>query len=151
VDGLGRDASGKRAGDLRFVATALRVLAEHRVRFDPVLEVEGAGRVAFLLVANADPYTYVGPVPLRLARHARFDRGLDAVGPTRFRLRHVPGALVYLATGRHALPLLELRDADALTVRADRPLPLQADGEDLGDATEVVLEAERDAVTVLAP
>jgi diacylglycerol kinase family enzyme len=36
-------------------------------------------------------------------------------------------------------------------VRADRPLPLQADGEDLGDATEVVLEAERDAVTVLAP
>jgi diacylglycerol kinase family enzyme len=63
----------------------------------------------------------------------------------------VPGALVYVATGRRALPLLELHDADSLTVRADRPLPLQADGEDLGDATEVVLEAERDAVTVLAP
>jgi hypothetical protein len=29
-------------------------------------------------------------------------------------------------------------------------LPLQVDGEDLGDATEVVLEAERDAISVLA-
>ena len=30
-----------------------------------------------------------------------------------------------------------------------RPLPLQADGEDLGDVREAVFEAERDAVTVL--
>ena len=29
------------------------------------------------------------------------------------------------------------------------PLPLQADGEDLGDVTEVHVECERDAVTVL--
>jgi hypothetical protein len=29
-------------------------------------------------------------------------------------------------------------------------MPLQADGEDLGDVTEVVCEAERDAVSVLA-
>ena len=31
----------------------------------------------------------------------------------------------------------------------DRPLPLQADGEDLGDVEHVVFEAERDAVDVL--
>jgi hypothetical protein len=29
------------------------------------------------------------------------------------------------------------------------PLPLQADGEDLGDVTHAVFEAERDAVMVL--
>jgi hypothetical protein len=29
------------------------------------------------------------------------------------------------------------------------PMPLQLDGEDLGDVTEVVFEAERDAVSVL--
>jgi diacylglycerol kinase family enzyme len=40
-------------------------------------------------------------------------------------------------------------DLDRIVVRADRPLPLQADGEDLGDHTEVVFEARRDAVSVL--
>jgi hypothetical protein len=31
----------------------------------------------------------------------------------------------------------------------DEPLPLEADGEDLGDVTEAVFQAERDAVDVL--
>jgi hypothetical protein len=47
--------------------------------------------------------------------------------------------------------LLYGHDLDRLVLRGDRPLPLQVDGEDLGDATEVVLEAERDAVSVLVP
>ncbi len=62
-----------------------------------------------------------------------------------------PARLVYVATGKQALPLLTLHDADRLVVRCDVPLPLQVDGEDLGDVSEAVLEAERDAVTVLAP
>ena len=41
-------------------------------------------------------------------------------------------------------------DLDALMVRCDRPLPLQADGEDLGDVTEASFTAERGALTVLA-
>jgi len=36
-------------------------------------------------------------------------------------------------------------------VRCDRPLPLQADGEDLGDVETAAFEAERDAVSILAP
>jgi diacylglycerol kinase family enzyme len=151
VDALGRDPSGRRAGDLRFLGVALKTVAARRLRFDPALEVEGHGRASFLLVANGDPYTYLGAMPLRLARRARFDAGLDAVGPRAFRLRHVPGAIAYVATGRQALPLLALHDADRIVVRCDLPLPLQADGEDLGDVSEAVLEAERDAVTVLAP
>ncbi len=38
---------------------------------------------------------------------------------------------------------------DEIRVRCDEPLPLQADGEDLGDVAEAVFEAERDAVSVL--
>ena len=45
--------------------------------------------------------------------------------------------------------VLTLHDADRLVVRCDEPLPLQADGEDLGDVTEAVFEAERDAIDVL--
>ncbi len=44
---------------------------------------------------------------------------------------------------------LSARDLDRIVVRCDRPLPLQVDGEDAGDVSEAVYEAERDAVTVL--
>ena len=149
MDARGRRADGKRPGDAVFAWTAVRTLAETRVRFDPVLDVDGHGRAAFALVANADPYSYVGRLPLRLPRGARLEGGLDVLGPRSFRLRSLPGALRYLLTGRTRLPLLELHDQDRIQVRCDRPLPLQLDGEDVGDVTEVVFEAERDALTVL--
>jgi diacylglycerol kinase family enzyme len=45
--------------------------------------------------------------------------------------------------------LLTVHDLDRIEVRCDRPLPLQADGEDLGDVESAVFEAARDAVSVL--
>ena len=56
----------------------------------------------------------------------------------------------YLVTGRTRLPLVQLHDADRIGIRCDAPMPLQLDGEDLGDAAEVGFEAERDAATVLS-
>ena len=150
MDARGRDAHGKRPGDAVFAWTAAQALLAHRVRFDPVLEVAGHGRVAFALVANCDPYTYAGPLPLHLPRGAAFESGLDLLAPRRLRVRSLPGAVRYLATGRTGLPLVHLHDADRIELRCDAPLPLQLDGEDVGDVTEVVFEAERDAVTVLA-
>jgi diacylglycerol kinase family enzyme len=40
-------------------------------------------------------------------------------------------------------------DLDELTVHCERPLALQADGEDLGDVTEALFRAQRDALSVL--
>ena len=149
MDARGRRADGKRPGDAVFAWTAVKTLAETRVRFDPALEIEGHGRVAFALVANADPYSYVGRLPLRLPRGARLEGGLDLLGPRALRLRSLPGAVRYLLTGRTRLPLLELHDQDRIEIRCDAPMPLQLDGEDLGDVDSVLLEAERDAVSVL--
>ena len=115
MDARGRRTDGKRPGDAVFAWTALKTLAETRVRFDPVLEVEGNGRAAFALVANADPYTYLGRVPLRLPRGARLEGGLDLLAPRSLRLRSLPGAVRYIATGRTRLPLIELRDADRIS------------------------------------
>jgi diacylglycerol kinase family enzyme len=153
VEALGRTTEGKRAGDLAFALVALRTLAARRGRFDAALEVEGSGRAAFALVANCDPYTYFGRIPLRIAPLARFEAGLDVVAPRRVRTRSLPRFVAYAVRGRgqqRARDVLYRHDVDHLVVRADAPLPLQLDGEDLGDATEVVFEAERDAVTVLA-
>jgi diacylglycerol kinase family enzyme len=149
MDARGRDETGRRPGDLVFAWTAVKTLAERRLRFEPVLEVEGHGRAAFALVANSDPYTYVGRLPLRLPRGAQIDKGLDLLAPRSFRARSLPGAFRYILTGRTRLPLLHLHDADRIEIRCAVPMPLQLDGEDLGDVTAVLFEAERDAVSVL--
>jgi diacylglycerol kinase family enzyme len=154
VDALGRSTTGKRPGDAKFALTALRLLAERRARFEPELEIAGLGRAAFALVANADPYTYLGRLPLRVAPEAEFELGLDVVAPVCLRARMLPRILVYLLVTHgqtRARDILYAHDRDRIEIRCDRPLPLQADGEDLGDVTEAVFEAERGAAIVLAP
>ncbi len=152
VDAFGRTMERGRAGNVQFAATALRVLAEARFRLEPVLEVRGHGRAAFALAANCDPYTYVGRVALHVAPLATFEGGLDVVGARRLTPSALPRFVTYVLRGRgqeRARDVLYAHDLDRAEIVCDRPLPLQSDGEDLGDVSEVVLEAERDAVTVL--
>jgi diacylglycerol kinase family enzyme len=152
VDRLGRSGEGRRAGDLAFVWTAVRLLAERRLRLDPVLEIAGLGRAAFALAANCDPYTYAGRLALHVLPDARFELGLDVLGPRSVRARKLPRFLWFALTGRgqtRASDVLYRHDLDRVEIACDAALPLQADGEDLGDVERAVLEAERDAVTVL--
>jgi diacylglycerol kinase family enzyme len=152
VDALGRRDDGKRPGDTAFVKSALRLVVEQRLRFEPALEVEGRGRAAFALVANGDPYTYAGSIPIRVAPEARFELGLDLVAPKRVRAVTLPRLLRYVLTGRgqaRSRELLYGHDLDRIEIACDRPLPLQADGEDLGDVVHAVFEAERGALAVL--
>jgi diacylglycerol kinase family enzyme len=150
LDGLGRDAAGARPGDLAFARMVMNMLRERRGRWEPALEIEGVGRAAFVLVANCDPYSYAGSIPLRVAPQARFESGLDWVAPKRVRPQDVPQMVSWIVRGRgYDDRVLRGHDVDRLLVNCDEPLPLQADGEDLGDVQEVVFEARRDAVSVL--
>ena len=93
-------------------------------------------------VANGRPYTYAGPAAGddrgrgRLRRRARLRRparGLAGLGP-RPRVARLPRP----ARRRPARPHRP-RPRRASTSAATVPLPLQADGEDLGDVTEAQL------------
>ena len=152
LDALGRGEDGQRPGDVVFALTLARILLERRGRWPDALELEGLGRAAFALVANGDPYTYAGPIPLRIAPEAQFELGLDVVAPHSVRARSLARFLGYALAGHGQVGAGDVHyghDLDRLVVRCDRPLPLQADGEDLGDVEEAVFEAERDAVSVL--
>ncbi len=152
VDARGRRDDGKRPGNTAFVASAVQLLVEQRLRFEPALDVQGRGRAAFALVANGDPYTYAGSIPIHVAPEARFELGLDLVAPKRVRATTLPRLLRYVLTGRgqaRSRELLYGHDLDRIEIACDRPLPLQADGEDLGDVEQAVFEAERGAIAVL--
>ena len=152
VDELGRQPDGRRPGDLAFGWTAARTLSRHAFRIEPALEVRDLGRAAFALVSNCATYSYAGRLPIRISPQASFEGGLDLVAPRSLRPFGLPRVLSYAFLGGDrgkARELLYVHDADRLEVVCDRPLPLQADGEDLGDVEAAVFEAERDAVTVL--
>jgi diacylglycerol kinase family enzyme len=150
VDELGRRPDGRRPGDVAFVKVASGALWGRRGRFDEQLEVEGAGRAAFVLVANCSPYTYAGTMALDLVPGASFDEGLAYVAPVAVRARDLPRLLLRGARGSGLEDgrTLAARDLDRIVVHCDEPLPLQVDGEDTGDVRDAVYEAERHAVTV---
>ena len=150
VDRLGRRADGRRPGDLAFAAAIVRSLAAQRGHLEPQLEIAGLGRAACAFVANGSPYTYAKAVPIPIAAEARFDLGLDLVAPIRVRRRTLPATALRILTGRvRSGPYLYGHDLDRVEIACDRPLPLQVDGEDLGDVDHALFEAERSAVSVL--
>ncbi len=151
VDARGRDPEGRRAGNTAFILAIARILVERRFRIAPQLEIEGYGRAAFVLVTNGKPYTYAGPVPVTLSREADFVAGLDFVAPREVEPSAIPALLVRGFRGSLSgdRRVLVGHDLDAFEVRCDRPLPLQVDGEDLGDITSATFGAVRNALTVL--
>lgn len=146
----GRRHDGRLPGDLVVAWLMARQLAAHRGGYDPALQIEGLGRVAFALVANGDPYSYAGPLALHLVPDARFELGLDLVAPVAIRGRSIPVVIaraLFGGGGRESF--LQAHDLDRIDIVCDRPMPLHVDGEDLGDVSEAHFECERGAAAVL--
>jgi diacylglycerol kinase family enzyme len=150
IDDRGRSPDGTRPGDLAFVSTFARLLVEHRGRLEPMLEIEGFGRAAFLFVANVNVYSFLKAIAIKATPEAVFEEGLDFLAPVSVTPRTLPPLLYALARGRPARNALRGHDLDRIEVKTDRPLPLQVDGEDIGDVTEAVFEAERGSISVLS-
>jgi hypothetical protein len=105
-----------------------------------------------IFVSNDAVFTYAGPRAFRFSPDARFELGLDFVAPERAGVASSVrwGARLFAGRGLAGLPgVLYAHDVDTIRVVCDRPLPLQVDGEDLGDVGEALFEAERDAVSIL--
>src|SRR6266516_5670015 len=140
---------GRRAGDGAYVwEVTRRLLSGYETR----LQLPGLGRASILLVSNGPVFTYLGRAPLRFSPQATWEGGLDLAAPEHLRAVSVPRLLGRVAAGRGlsgAQGVLSGHDLDRIEVVCESPMPLQADGEDLGDVTQVVFEAEREAVSVL--
>jgi diacylglycerol kinase family enzyme len=156
VDSAGRP-KGRRPGDVYFAAQILRTLLRGEYR-EPQLDVSKGEQVVArgvsIFVANVHPWSYVGPFPLKLAPRATFEGGLDVVVPSDMRRRHLPRyATQLLLTGSQAHRpdrlLAYLHDVDDVRVSCARPLPVHADGDDLGDVEEIVYGVARDGARIL--
>ena len=165
--GLGLDAEvvrrvehkrsdGRRATPALFVRQGVQHFFLHARRSEPAITVHTDGRqperIGLALVCNSDPWTYLGPRPVRPLPEASFDLGLDLFGlrslGTVTVLRHLRQILARNPRPR-GRNVLTLHDVDGFRLTADRPLAFQVDGDDLGDRTEVVFRAVPRALDVV--
>jgi len=149
------------AGPSLFVYTAFSTWLHSYDRSRPRLAVEftDGSQVAdgyFALAQNTDPYTYLGARPLRVAPHASLDRGIALA--TFRTLSAIPFLRLVAAALGYGRPLgfqraLDLReDLDGFTIRAlAGALPVQVDGEYLGEVDEALFVHERDALRLVMP
>ncbi|MCK9894903.1 diacylglycerol kinase family protein [Frankia sp. AgB32] len=99
-------------------------------------------QIALGIVCNTRPWTYLNSRPVLACPDASFDTGLDLLALQRVRMSSVlRSARQMLAAdgGPHGRNVVSRHDAATMRFRADDPIPLQMDGEYLGESHEVLL------------
>lgn len=105
------------------------------------------------IIQNARPWTLLGDIAVEASTGASLQRGIDLVGlrslSTPMAVRSATAMLTGkgLADGPDALVL---SDQDLVDVSSKRPLPLQVDGDLVGDVTQVTFRAVPDALRIVA-
>lgn len=151
-------ARGHEATPARYLATTLRQFFWHTDRRAPALTVDlpdtTIGGVFVAIIQNTSPWTYLGALPIAPCPDASFDAGIDLFAVRRM---SVPAALRLARrmiagsrAGSTGGSLTVAHDLDSLSVRADRPVALQVDGEGLGEVARVDVRSVPDALSVLA-
>lgn len=113
--------------------------------------VAAVAGVYFAFVQNTAPWTFLGPVRLDPCPRASFDTGIDMFAATSMAvlpsLRHVRRMVLRSGTASRS-GLLALHDQAELVIEAERPLPLQVDGDSCGLVGAVRLRSVPGALRV---
>lgn len=144
-----------RFGGLHYARTTASVVLNNYIRRSPHLRVASGSQTAdavSVLVQIHAPYTYFGRLPLAVTR--RHPEHLAALIIERITLRRLPSILWHAALGRDLGRVKGVHvwaDVRQLTITADPPGFLQADGEALGEVTTVDITSAPRAVRAIAP
>src|SRR5262249_33835907 len=129
----------------------------HTDRRQPALTLERPGEepvsgLFLAIISNTTPWTFMHDRPIRPSPEASFDTGLDPFSLRTMRtvtiVRPPTQTLRRRSTfrGRH---LFRLHDLSSFTLRSDRPLGFQVDGDYLGEREQVTFTAVPEALRVV--
>jgi diacylglycerol kinase family enzyme len=142
-----------------YLRTALRQFYRVTDRRHPrlTLDRDGQSPVGHLflgIISNTSPWTYLGRRPVNPSPGASFDTGLDIFALRRMRTINTLNALRQMFAQRSEPPrgrhVVSLHDQAGFTVRSDRPVALQVDGEYVGEHESVTFRAVPRALRVIA-
>jgi diacylglycerol kinase family enzyme len=142
-----------------YLRTALRQFYRVTDRRHPplTLERDGQSPVGHLflgIISNTSPWTYLGRRPVNPSPGASFETGLDIFALRRMRTINTLNALRQMFSQRSEPPrgrhVVSLHDQPSFTLRSDRPVALQVDGEYVGEHESVTFRAVPRALRVIA-
>ncbi len=140
-------------GSLHYARSGLAVLWSRYRRRSPGLQVTvgtDTVRAAAAMVQVLDPYTYLGGLPLRIARPGA---GLAVAAIEQVTPARAVRILGRAATGRDLAKVSGVKvweEVQRVEVLSDEAAPLQADGELLTAQPEIVISPRRAAVTIIS-
>ncbi|GAA2601907.1 diacylglycerol kinase family protein [Actinomadura fulvescens] len=153
-----RRVAGAKADPSLYVRTTLRQYFTGTDRKQATLTLEQPGQPArpglfFAFVSNTAPWTFMGRRPLNLTPRANFSRGLDVFGMRSMDVLPMAGAVAQMLLGGNRLVqgrhVLNVHDAAELTLRAERPVAFQLDGDYLGEQECITFRSVPKAIRVV--
>jgi len=126
-------------------------------RRQPPLTLERPGEqpdsgLATVIVQNTAPWTYLGDRPVNPCPEASFDAGLDVMA---LRELHVPSTtrtvqqILARRPRPHGKRVLALHDLEAFTLRSERPMAFQLDGDFLGERNKIEFLSVPEALRIV--
>ena len=145
---------GAKATPALFMRTGLRQFFRTERRH-PALALETPGqdpveKLFMTIVTNTTPWTYFGDRPLEPTPDASFETGLDAFSLRRLGTVGTGNNLRRLLVGGRTRKGVLLHDLPQLTLRTTHPIPIEVDGEYLGEHSDPVLFSVPEALSVIA-
>jgi diacylglycerol kinase family enzyme len=154
----GRRAHGRSVSPALYLRMATRQFYRLTDRRHPAVTMaldghEPEGPLFWCTVSNTSPWTYLGRRPVSTNPQASFDLGLDVFGLRSLGTMATLRALRQMLAQRPEPPrgrgIVARHDLAGLTLRADRPVAFQIDGEYVGEREEVRFRSAPDALRVI--
>ncbi|MBK5227405.1 MAG: hypothetical protein JJE05_02750 [Actinobacteria bacterium] len=126
-----------------------------QITFTPILSPPAPGepiRVVSTVCCNARPFTYLKNLPVDVCPLAQLDKGLDFLSLDRIPLWTFPGLAWGMLKSRKHIDRKHatyLHDTSGGILEADVPLPVQADGDYLGEVTRAEITLVPHALDLL--
>jgi diacylglycerol kinase family enzyme len=154
----GLRAHGRQATPSLYVRLALRQFYRQTDRSKAAVWIEPhdgdvVGPVFLGIVSNTAPWTYLRGREVNANPQARFDTGLDVLALRTMSSANMIYALTQMFTTKggvlHGRNIMTFHDQPSLTLRADRPVAFQIDGEYVGERELVRLRSIPSALRVV--
>jgi diacylglycerol kinase family enzyme len=151
------DPEGKRRHNEKlFVRNALKAgLTQYR-GVDPMISMTVGDaepvHVVTAITCNGAPFTYYRGWPVDVCPRARLDKGLDVFGITRVRARMIPRLVYALFVSRSHIQWRTgsyHHDIESVTLESTVPMPVQLDGDYIGDLDRAELSLVREGLSLL--
>jgi diacylglycerol kinase family enzyme len=141
------DPEGKhKHAHLTFLRHALDVGFTRYRGAEPTITMEAGNappeKVLFAIVCNARPFTYFGRFPVDVCPSATLEKGLDFLGMTRIHGSTIPRIAWSVFVSRAHVRWKNSRyitDVGHGSLRATEPMPVQVDGDFIGDVDRAMI------------